>query len=625
MNPGNDMVSQKKSIAILRKELQECVVKIIAITESSNGDHAAINTSMKAIRSEADHLATLIEEHITEERIQLLDVVQPLWVPDGHAEEESKSEISPHQQHTPDLASGSIVVVDDDTTFSTLLVQQLRRDGYDCVEFSNGKDALRHLSENSCQMVLLDVLMPEMNGRDVLEVIKSSEILRDTPVIMTAQRHELDHIAGSIHEGAEDFLAKPYNPTIVRARVASSIQRKQLRELERKTFLALVKSQKQLADELSEAAEYVTSLLPGKLSTPVKTDWRYIPSSQLGGDSFGYHWIDKDHLAIYLLDVCGHGVGAALLSVSVLNFLRSGTLPASEARNPSAALGRLNATFLMERHNDMYFSLWYGVYNARTLELDYCSGGHPPAILITPDQHTHSLSSRGTVIGAIESLRYHSERIKIPSGSRLYVFSDGVYEIERPNAGMMGYDEFISLLKTTDTESGLDGIVATVRKEQGRDIFEDDFSLMEFHFLEATPMSREFLILHNTMDEWGELLRFTEEFAAHHGISKEDLINIDVILEEIVTNILKYAGMPADADACTIELILKGSLLEIKVSDSGEPFNPLLLPDVDTDKGIEDRPIGGLGIHFVKKLTISQQYEYKDGKNILTLVKELRS
>ena len=625
MNPGNDMVSQSKSIALLREELQECVAKIIAQTETCKPDTTGISSSMETIRAEATHLGQLFEEHLTEERIQLLDVVQPLWVPDGHNEEEVEQE-SPLPTHfKPDHAAGSIVVVDDEPAFSTPLVQQLRRDGYECVEFSDGKEALQHLSENQCQMVLLDVVMPEMNGRDVLELIKNSEILRDTPVIMTAQRHELDHIAGSIHEGAEDFLAKPYNPTIVRARVASSIQRKQLRELERRTFLALVKSQQQLAAELSEAAEYVTSLLPGKLSTPVKSDWRYIPSSQLGGDSFGYHWIDKDHLAIYLLDVCGHGVGAALLSVSVLNFLRSGTLPASEARNPSSVLGRLNATFLMERHNDMYFSLWYGVYNARTLELDYCSGGHPPAILITPDHNSLSLSSRGTVIGAIESLRYHSERITIPSGSRLYVFSDGVYEIERRNQAMMGYDDFIELLKKNDIRTGLDGVVAAVRQEQETDISEDDFSLMEFHFLEATPVSREFLILHNSMDEWGELLRFTEEFATHHGISKEDLINIDVILEEIVTNILKYGGMPSDADACTIELILRSSLLEIKVSDSGEPFNPLLLPEVDTDKGIEDRPIGGLGIHFVKKLTISQHYEYKDGKNVLTLVKELKS
>lgn len=618
MTADNEIDSQKRSIALLREEFRECVEKIIAQTHSEEPGIP----QMDAIRAEATHLGTLLEEHLSEDRIQLLDVVQPLWVPDntpGEIEDNKKS--SPSSEGI----SGSIVIVDDESAFRTPLVQQLTRDGYECVEFSNGRDALLHLAENPCQMILLDVLMPEMNGREILEIIKNSESIRETPVIMTAQRHELDHIAGSIHEGAEDFLAKPYNPTIVRARVASSIQRKQLRERERSTFDALVKSQRQLAAELSEAAEYVTSLLPEKLATPVATDWRYIPSSELGGDSFGYHWIDADHLAIYLLDVCGHGVGAALLSVSVLNFLRYGTLPAAEARNPSSVLGRLNGTFLMERHNDMYFSLWYGVYNARTQELDYASGGHPPAILITPDGSFSTLSSRGTVIGAIESLRYKTERVLIPAGSRLYVFSDGVYEIGSPGSAIMGYGEFVQLLGKNDLDQGLDGILRAVRAQQVSDIFEDDFSLLEFRFLDATPTSRESLTLHNSMDEWGKLLRFTEGFAVHHGISKEDLVNIDVILEEVVTNILKYGGMSADAEACTIELVLKSSLLEITISDSGNPFNPLLLPDVDTDKGIEDRPIGGLGIHFVKKLTLFQHYEYKEGKNILTLVKELKS
>jgi anti-sigma regulatory factor (Ser/Thr protein kinase) len=127
------------------------------------------------------------------------------------------------------------------------------------------------------------------------------------------------------------------------------------------------------------------------------------------------------------------------------------------------------------------------------------------------------------------------------------------------------------------------------------------------------------------MDEWGELLEFTQEFTSRHGLSHEDHVTLDVILEEVVTNILKYGGMPPDAQACSIELLLKDAFLEIKISDNGTPFNPLLLPKVDTDKGIEDRPIGGLGIHFVKNLTLSQHYEYKDGKNFLTLVKELKS
>ena len=624
MKPGTTIAKQIRSVAALRGNFKECLEKIMAQTVSAD----PVDRRMDAIRSEAIHLENLIQEHLTEERIQLHDIAQ-LPPPSGRSvlEIDEGQEPSQDSPSSPRLPVGSIVVVDDEPSFNTPIIQQLRKDGYQCIEFSSGKEALLHLAENPCQMVLLDVLMPGMSGRETLELIKNSESLRDIPVIMTAQRHELEHIAGSIHEGAEDFLAKPYTPAIARTRIASSIHRKQVRELENRKLRALVKSQQQLAAEISEARDYVISLLPKKLHAPVATDWCYIPSSQLGGDSFGYHWIDIDHLAVYLLDVCGHGVGAALLSVSVLNFLRSGTLPAAEARNPSSVLGRLNTTFLMERHNDMYFSLWYGVYNTRKQEIEYSSGGHPPAILITPDGGSKKLCVGGTVVGAVSPVEYKSECVNIPPGSLLYVFSGGTYEITLSNASapIMGYSDFAKLLENNKGGKGLSEILAEIKELHASPVFDDDISMMEFRFFKSVPSQREILSMHNNMDEWSKLLRFTEEFACNHGISKEDQVNIDVILEEVVTNVLKYGGVPDGADACIIELILEGTLLTIRISDHGTPFNPLLLPEVDARKGIKDRPIGGLGIHFVKKLTHSQRYDYHEGKNILTLITELNS
>src|SRR6185369_7117003 len=102
-------------------------------------------------------------------------------------------------------------------------------------------------------------------------------------------------------------------------------------------------------------------------------DWRFVPSTQLGGDSFGYHWLDSDHFAIYLLDVCGHGVGAALLSVSVMNVLRSQALSSTNISDTGAVLNALNQTFKMEKQNNMYFTIWYGVYDRAKGELVYAS------------------------------------------------------------------------------------------------------------------------------------------------------------------------------------------------------------------------------------------------------------
>ncbi len=147
------------------------------------------------------------------------------------------------------------------------------------------------------------------------------------------------------------------------------------------------------------------SLLPPPLQHQIKTDWRFIPSTQLGGDAFGYHWLDENHFAIYLLDVCGHGVGAALLSISVVNLLRSETLLQADFDDPSSVLAALNLAFQMEKHNNMFFSIWYGVYNRDKSEILYASGGHPPAILITgasgQEAKTFMLKTPGVVIGAL--------------------------------------------------------------------------------------------------------------------------------------------------------------------------------------------------------------------------------
>lgn len=236
--------------------------------------------------------------------------------------------------------------------------------------------------------------------------------------------------------------------------------------------------------ELAEAASYTRAVLPPKLSGKVSTDWVFISSSQLGGDSFGYHWIDDDHFAFYLIDVCGHGVGAALLSISVINVLRASSLAETDFRNPSEVLDHLNAAFPMELHNDMFLTAWYGIYSASTGELKFACGGHPPAVLVAPDGTLDSLGAKGPVLGVFAKASFETSSVTVASGSRLYLFSDGTYEINRPDSTMMTHEEFALILKepVVGTSSKLEAVVAEVRRQQDKETFADDFSLVEFIF-----------------------------------------------------------------------------------------------------------------------------------------------
>lgn len=380
-----------------------------------------------------------------------------------------------------------------------------------------------------------------------------------------------------------------------------------------------------MAAELAEAAAYSRAVLPERFAAgPVATDWIFVPSSQLGGDSFGYHWLDEGHLALYLIDVCGHGVSASLLSVSMVNVLRNSSLVGTDFHDPAAVLSSLNAAFPMERHNDMYSTAWYGVYSCSGASLRFACAGHPPAILMRPDGTTVQLAAKGAILGAFPDAAYAAGAAEVPPGSRLYLFSDGTYEVDRPDGPMMTYDEFSELLVHAGKPGSLPMLESAIRKEHGGGAFEDDFSLVEFRFGEGERTAGSTITLRNSAEELPRLPRFTEAFSLMRGLGAEDRGDLDVILEELVTNVLKYGGLPPGAEACTITLIIRDGTLAITVSDNGQPFDPLRQPEVDTRKGIEERPIGGLGIHFVKNLTASQHYEHRDGKNILSLTMTLR-
>jgi serine phosphatase RsbU (regulator of sigma subunit) len=244
-----------------------------------------------------------------------------------------------------------------------------------------------------------------------------------------------------------------------------------------------------LKEELENAANYVVSILPPPVSTGLTTEWRFIPSSELGGDSFGYHWIDDDHFALYLLDVCGHGVGPALLSVSVINTLRSGALSNTDFKNPGEVLGKLNEMCQSEDDNPMFLTAWYGVFDLTSRTLTYASGGHPPSVLLSRGDQDDGpqaslLSTKNPAIGLMPAVSYSSQSCQVTAGSILLVFSDGVFELFKLTGEYLPFDEFVTYLKRMFMDCGysLDSLVADLRTLQGSNDFKDDFSILRVGF-----------------------------------------------------------------------------------------------------------------------------------------------
>jgi sigma-B regulation protein RsbU (phosphoserine phosphatase) len=338
-------------------------------------------------------------------------------------------------------------------------------------------------------VILQDLVMPQIEGLELVKQFREVEALREIPMIVLSSKEEATTKAQGFAVGANDYLVKPPDRIELLARIRYH-SKGYIALLQRnEAYRRLKESQEHLASEVASAAKYVQSLLPPKIEEgPVKSDWRFIPSALLSGDTFGYHWIDDQHFGFYLLDVVGHGVGAALLSVSVLNAIRSGSLPGVDFTDPGQVMTALNARFQMSQQAEKCFTAWYGVYDLPTREIRYAGGGHPPALLLTGESEAtaklEEMASTGPVIGPFEEMEYATDTVKLGPYAVAYVYSDGVYEIKLPDGKTWPYKDFTAYVMRPDDRkvSLMDRLMTHTLEISGQKSWEDDFSIFELRF-----------------------------------------------------------------------------------------------------------------------------------------------
>lgn len=238
--------------------------------------------------------------------------------------------------------------------------------------------------------------------------------------------------------------------------------------------------------DLDKARHYVESMLPAPVTDgPIRTDWCYVPSTQLGGDAFGYHQLDDNTFVGYLVDVAGHGVGAAMHSVTVMNLMRQRALPGCDFKDPAQVLSRLNDMFQMEVHDGMFFTIWYGVYDAAARSLRYASAGHHASYLAPPAasagaSQLEPLRTRNLVIGALPpGSKFNSAQAQVPEGSTLWLFSDGVFETVTPEGKTQVLEDFLPLLDGKPTARH---VYDEVRSRARPGPLDDDFTLLAVTF-----------------------------------------------------------------------------------------------------------------------------------------------
>ena len=371
----------------------------------------------------------------------------------------------------------SILIIDDDPVTKLMLRRILEQQGYTVDTAQDGQEGIQKAAAMQPALIICDWLMPITDGLEVCRFVKSSAKLCTTFFVLLTSRVDLEDRIEGLNAGADEFLAKPIDMNELKARVRAGLRLHQLNQD--------LQAQKQVLEaELSEAASYVRSILPAPMETPLHIESLFLPSSQLGGDCFDYFWLNPESLVIYLLDVSGHGLGAALPSVSILNLLRSQSLSGVNYDEPAEVLAALNRGFQMSQHDDKYFTMWYGVYHRPTQTLKFSSAGHPPALLWSESNQGQALKTQGFPIGLFPDEEYESATCDISIHSTLYLFSDGVYEVHQPDGEIWGLSSLQSLMQNNPSHHAtqLSEFVHDIQGDAQCDGFIDDFSLVKIRF-----------------------------------------------------------------------------------------------------------------------------------------------
>ena len=343
------------------------------------------------------------------------------------------------------------------------------------------------------------------------------------------------------------------------------------------------------------------------------------PAKEVGGDFYDFFLVDDDHLAVVMADVSGKGVPAALFMMISKTLLKSA---AQSGLPPKAVLEKVNDQLCENNDAEMFVTVWLGILEISTGKMKCANAGHEyPAIMRKGGDFELFKDKHGFVLAGMEGARYREYELELHAGDRLVVYTDGVPEATNGANTLYGTDRMISALNGARDGSCRQMLEALHRDVDsfvdGADQF-DDITMLCIEMKEAASTMKKVNLV-PTLDKLPEAVAFFEDTLSGADVPMKVIARVNVAVDEIFSNIARYSG----ATSVTLGCALADGRVTLRFSDNGRPYDPTGKPDPDTTLSAEERDIGGLGIFMVKKTMDDVSYEYTDGLNILTLVKEL--
>lgn len=392
-------------------------------------------------------------------------------------------------------------------------------------------------------------------------------------------------------------------------------------------FRKVTESKSRMERELQIARGIQMSMLP-KIFPPfperkdIDMSGTIIPAKEVGGDLYDF-FIRQEKLYFCIGDVSGKGVPASLLMAVTRSLFRT---VSTHEKSPQRIVTAINQSMSEMNENNMFVTFFCGVLDLTTGHMRYCNAGHN----VPRWQHDGQFQPLPVVpnlsIGVLPGMSFKEQEVDLKYGDCVFLYTDGLTEATDASNELFGERRMDQALQPErDAHEQLTHMRAAVKDFVGSADQSDDLTMLCFRYMnEISPDTQErHLILHNDIQQIPQLAGFVEAIAEEKHLSQSLAMGLNLALEEAVTNVIMYAYPPGADGLVDIEAILRKESLDFIITDSGIPFDPTSAPEADITLGVEERPIGGLGIYLVRSIMDTVRYERTDGKNILSMTKQI--
>ena len=521
-----------------------------------------------------------------------------------------------------------ILIVDDQQSDLDMLADLLKPE-YRVMTATSSEQALTSVRTVAPpDLILLGLMKPDNEGLDTCRRLIADPAIRDIPVILIAS----DRQTGDLESGVADCITKPISPVVLKARIQTHLTLKQQSGELREANLKIETLKNKIETELTVGRKIQERIVPSEFPAFPDHDEFDVyatlqPALEFDGDFYDFFLIGDDRFCFCIGNVAGKGVQAALIMSVTKTIIKS---RAGDDFSTASILTHVNEQLSAVNQASMLVILFIGILNIKTGKLLYTSAGHNPPYLKRKTGDIERLDRiHGPVIGAARGMVYRESQTSLSKNEMLLLCSEGVTGDRIDAEKRFSKKRLRELLSSPENESVrhiVASAIAELKKIPGGADHSKDITLLAVQFTrnpEEPGGPKLELTVPNRLSENARVKEHFDTFAEHYEIPDQIRLKMHVVIDELLMNIISYAYLDDESHEICIKVELSADRLKVSMVDDGIPFNPLGIETPNTELSLEEREIGGLGIHLIRKMMDRVSYRRRIDKNVISVLKFL--